>query len=219
MTDPVSLSISALALATSVANAWLTLLRLGTVRMTQPTVIFFGPDGRPDEGDTVPKVFLRTLLYSTSQRGRIVQAMYVRLRRGETAQIFNVWAYGDERLVRGSGLFVGKEGVACNHHFLLPSDGTRYVFLPGRYRIEVFVSLVGTKRDLLLSATELQLGESEARALEARGNGLYFDWGPDSTSYQSHVRSSPPRDLPPGLLALLGPLGSEEKEDKEKSSS
>jgi hypothetical protein len=143
--------------------------------------------------------------------------MYVRLRRGETAQTFNVWAYGDEKLVRGSGLFVGKEGVACYHHFLLPSDGTRYIFLPGRYRVEVFVSLVGTSRDLLLSATELQLGESEARALETRENGLYFDWGPDSASYHSHIRSSPPRELPPGLLALLGPPESGPKEDKKKS--
>src|ERR1700720_909553 len=202
MPDPVSLSISVLAIATSVGTAWLTLLRRGTVRMTPPTVIFFGPDGRRDEGDTVPKVFLRTLLYSTSQRGKIVHAMYVRLRRGETAQTFSVWAYGDEKLVRGSGLFVGKEGIACNHHFLLPSDGTKYAFLSGRYRLEVFASLVGTPRDVLLSATELQLGKSEAEALETRGNGLYFDWGPDSASYHSHIRSSPPRELPAGLLAL-----------------
>jgi hypothetical protein len=32
--------------------------------------------------------------------------------------------YGDEKLVRGSGLFVGETGVAANHHFLAPRDGS-----------------------------------------------------------------------------------------------
>jgi hypothetical protein len=39
--------ISALALAVSVMTAWFTLLRKGTVKMTQPTVIYFGADGGP----------------------------------------------------------------------------------------------------------------------------------------------------------------------------
>jgi hypothetical protein len=44
MVDPVSLAISTLSLAVSAVTAWLTLFRRGTVKMTQPTVIFFGPD-------------------------------------------------------------------------------------------------------------------------------------------------------------------------------
>jgi hypothetical protein len=37
--------------------------------MTQPTVIFFGPDGGRRGGRRHLKVFLRTLLYSTANRG------------------------------------------------------------------------------------------------------------------------------------------------------
>jgi hypothetical protein len=75
------------------------MFRRGTVRMTAPTVIFFGPDGGPSEDRKLSaKVFLRTLLYSTSKRGRIVESMYVRLRRGESAQTFNIWVYGDTTL-------------------------------------------------------------------------------------------------------------------------
>lgn len=44
MADPVAVTISALALAVSTATAWLTLFRRGTMKMTQPTVIYFGPD-------------------------------------------------------------------------------------------------------------------------------------------------------------------------------
>ncbi len=52
MADPASLTISVLALAVSSVTAWLTLFRRGTVKMTQPTVIFFGPDTPRAREDT-----------------------------------------------------------------------------------------------------------------------------------------------------------------------
>ena len=89
----IGLVISALALAVSVVTAWLTLLRRGRVRMTQPTVIYFGPDGglRDDSEPPAMKVFLRTLLYSTGKRGQIAENMFVRLQRGESRQNLNIW--------------------------------------------------------------------------------------------------------------------------------
>src|SRR5579862_7874181 len=107
MTEPLTLSISVLALAVSASTAWLTLLRRGVVKMTRPTVIFFGPD-RPRSPDDppLPKVYLRTLLFATSKRGRVIESMHVSLARNETHQNFNIWVYGErEKLVRGSGLF------------------------------------------------------------------------------------------------------------------
>jgi len=41
MADSLSLVISGLALGVSSLTAWLTLFRRGTIKMTQPTVIFF----------------------------------------------------------------------------------------------------------------------------------------------------------------------------------
>ena len=73
--EAVSIVISVSALAVSVTTAWLTLVRRGTIRMTQPTLVFFGPDG----GGGSPKVFLRTLLYSTAKRGQIVENMFLKL--------------------------------------------------------------------------------------------------------------------------------------------
>jgi hypothetical protein len=98
MIDPISAGLSVLAVAVSATTAWLTLFRRGTVRMTQPTVVFFGPDiPRVPEGEAFPKVFLRTLLFATARRGRVIESMYVSLSRNETAQNVNVWVYGDER--------------------------------------------------------------------------------------------------------------------------
>jgi len=92
MADSVSITISGLALGISALNAWLTLWRRGGVKMTQPRVIFFGPDApRSRNEPLLPKVYLRTLLFSTSKRGRVIESMHVALSRNETHQNLNIW--------------------------------------------------------------------------------------------------------------------------------
>ena len=80
--------------------------------------------------------------YSTARRGQTVESLHVNLQRGESKQNFSIWVYGDEKLVRGSGLFVPMEGVAFNHHFLLPEDGTDFRLLAGDYALRVFAKKV-----------------------------------------------------------------------------
>jgi len=159
MVDPLSLAISTLSLAVAVTTAWLTLFRRGTVRMTQPTVIFFGPDSPRSRTEApLSKVFLRTLLFSTSKRGRVIESMHIALSRNETHQNFNIWVYGDEKLVRGSGLFVGETGVAANHHFLIPRDQTLFASLRGA---------IGWKWLRIFWATKIRL-DSSLKCLKSR---------------------------------------------------
>ncbi len=81
--------ISSIALGVTVTSAWLTWFRKGKLRMTQPTVIFFGPDGGSrSSGRKHLKVFLRTLLYSTANRGQTIESLYVNLQRDELRQTF-----------------------------------------------------------------------------------------------------------------------------------
>jgi hypothetical protein len=190
--------VSVIALVVSIITAWLTILRRGEVRMTQPTVVYFGPDGGPSGADH-PKVYLRTLLYSTGNRGQIVETMFLKLRRGETSQTFNIWVYGDHDLLRGSGLYVGPEGVATNHHFLLPEDGTAFDFLPGEYDVLVYAGLTRSRRPKLLSEFRLVVTEASSAELQSGDQGLYFDWGPDSMRYHQHLRPVP-RDIIAELL-------------------
>ena len=56
--------------------------------MTQPTTIYFGADASASPS---PKVYFRTLLYTTAKRGKIIESMFVKLRRGESIQTFNIW--------------------------------------------------------------------------------------------------------------------------------
>jgi hypothetical protein len=192
MTTVLSAIISALALVVSITTAWLTLFRSGSLRMTQPTVIFFGPDGGKHVGRAPrPKVFLRTLLFSTSRRGQTIESLYVNIQRGESKQNFSIWVYGDDKLTRGSGLFVGFEGIACNHHFLLPEDGAGFRFLPGEYILRVFAKRISDRAPRQLCQIALYLSDSQAQELSQEAAGIYFDWGPDQQKYHPHIDTRP----------------------------
>ena len=205
MADPIAVTISTLALAVSATTAWLTLFRRGKVKMTQPTVIYFGPDApRAREGGPPPKVYLRTLLFATSKRGRVIESMHVSLARNETHQTFNIWVYGEEKLVRGSGLFVGETGVAANHHFLTPKDGASFQFSAGRYKLSVYARLLGDSKPSLLFSQTLEITPEVAASLQEPGSGLYFDWGADSSSYLPHIDKRPPSSHTEKLLEELG---------------
>lgn len=186
MTDPFSLGISVLALALSSATAWLTLFRKGHLRMTQPTVIFFGPDSA--EGDSpLPKIYLRTLLFSTSKCGHIIQSMHVTVSHNEVHQNFNIWVLGEDKLARGSGLFVSETGVLANHHFIAPPQAGGFTFTEGKYKLEVFVATLGDRAPQMIFSQELEVSHENAALLAEPDAGLYFDWGPDSGHYLQHV--------------------------------
>jgi hypothetical protein len=205
MVDPISLAVSALSLAVSTTVAWLSFFRRGTVKMTQPTVIYFGPDTpRQHEETALPKVYLRSLLFSTSKRGRIIESMHVSLSRNETNQNFNIWVYGEKgKLVRVSGLFVGETGVAADHHFLTPSDGNGFRFSAGTYKLDVFAHLLGDTKPIRLFSQVLEISSEIAGMLAAKRAGLYFDWGPDSSRYLPHVETRPPSSNPEDFLQIL----------------
>jgi hypothetical protein len=173
--------------------------------MTQPTVIFLGPDmPRSPSEIPLPKIYLRTLLFSTSKRGRVIESMHVALSRNETHQNFNIWVYGDEKLVRGSGLFVGATGVATNHHFLTPRDGNSFRFTEGHYRLDVFAQILGDRKKTRLFSQALEISRDMGVALGEPGAGLYLDWGPDSSRYLPHVEMRPPSSDGERFLELLG---------------
>ena len=191
MSNWLSFAISCLALGVSGITAWLTFFRKGELAMTQPTVVFFGPDG-PSFEHGKNKVYLRTLLYSTAKRGHVLESLYLSLQRNESKQNFNVWVYGEKgELNRGSGLFVPQEGVAFDHHFLLPEDGANFAFLEGTYRLTVMARLVGQSTATQLLSFQLAVTEALAKAASQPRTAIYFDYGPDQQAYHAHARHRP----------------------------
>lgn len=184
----VTAALSGAAIVISLLTAWLTLLRRGELRMTQPTVVFFGFDApRHKEQSPLPKIYLRTLLFSTGKRGQMIESMHIKVIRDETSQNFNIWVYGEEKLSRGSGLFVGEQGIAMNHHFLMPPSGDTFTFAPGSYEVKLYVKLVGRLGSRLLWSEVLRIDRNSSDQMKAGRCGIYFDWGPDSQRYLMHL--------------------------------
>jgi hypothetical protein len=184
----------------ALVNAWKTWWHRGSIRMVRPSLVAF-LDARGTDG---PKVWFRALLYSTAQKGNVLESMYVRLQRGETKQNFSFWVCGErEKLVAGCGLYVGQSGVALNHHFVLPKDGSRFEFLAGDYVVEVLATLVGSSAPMLLALLKLHLSDAHASALKEPTEAVYFDWWPDSQRYNPHVRHTEPAALPDEMIRSL----------------
>ncbi|MBO9096896.1 MULTISPECIES: hypothetical protein [unclassified Rhizobium] len=168
--------------------------------MTRPTTIYLGPDGEPHTNR--PKIYMPSLLYSTSKKGQLVENLYARLSRGEMARNFYVWVHGEGRpLKRGSGLFVGPDGVVANHHFLLAPDEIDFSFKMGTYRLEIFANLIGSGNATRLFETELVVAASDELSMDQEKIGLYFDWGPETRTYYTYIDKRPERtstkELPP----------------------
>jgi hypothetical protein len=210
MVHMASIVISVVSLLVSVTTAWLTLFRRGTVKMTQPTVIFFGPD-TPVPASTVhcrKSSSGRSCSRRRSAAG-LLNACTSRFSRNETHQNFNIWVYGNDKLVRGSGLFVGETGVEANHHFLAPRDASSFCFAEGHYRLEVFARLLGDQKQTRLFSQALDISREIAASLAEPNAGVYFDWGPDSSRYLPHVENRPPSPDPVDFFKALGSLRTE----------
>lgn len=180
----IGIGISIASLIISLWTLWITRLRKGEVKVTKPNVIFLGPDG---QSPNLKKLFIRTLMYSTSDRGNYIESMYTKILQNGKSQIFNILVYGDKDLLRGSGLYVDKKGIASNHHFLLPASELTYDYNHGKYKIEIYVQTIGRKPKKVLEE-ELVVTEEQSSQMKEKNWGLYFDWDTSSQEYYAHAR-------------------------------
>lgn len=190
----ISMFVSLLAFVISLLTFWLLYTHRGRIEMTQPTLVAFCYDGELYEDSNRPKIYLRAYIFSTSRRGHVIENLFVKLSRGETAQNFNIWVYGEKNLSRGSGMHVKQDGLVYNHHFLLPADGTSYEFLPGEYKVEIFMTILGSKKNHLIKSLNFKLTVEQADAIKMR-RAVFFDWAPNTKDYFSSIHTSPLKRL------------------------
>ena len=206
----ISLVLSCVSTTVAGLTAVLTFVRRPKVQMTQPTFVAFAFDG--SEG--LPKVFTRMLMYCTTDPGKVVEALYVRVRQREMQVTYSFWAYAMEgRLVAGGGLFVGSQGIVTDHHFVLGKGANRPVFSTGPVSVAICARVVGEKGERRLFEMELELTEEQAAGLNDGRVGVGFERSPDSDRFHAAVEPHPsPQRTRPGAAAsgrveaLLGGL-------------
>lgn len=198
-----SLVISVASFAVAFSALWVVHLRRGMLKMTQPTMLFFGRD----QGSQFPKLFLRTLLFSTSARGQIIENMYIRLHAPTGGpHKFDFWAYSDkDKISRGSGLFVSQSGVVCDNHFMLRSSVPivinglpvpEVLFWSGEYTLEVFAKVLGKLNpDRLMQLQFTINGQQAAEMVQLSDAGIFFDLDAETRIYVGHLERAASQSL------------------------
>lgn len=191
-------------------------LRSGTLKMPRPSMVSFVQDPDPN-GDSC-KIVMDFTLYSTGTAGIIVESLYARVSwRGGSTQPFNVWWHGTgAQLNLGSGLFVGKQGVAERHQFLLPRRDREFDFKKDRYMVEVFAKSVEGRWSKFIpkmfgqAATRLfsesfEVTDQQASELKL-GIPVIFNRDPESNTYHPQGREQQVRKqivAPPSATEVL----------------
>lgn len=199
--------ISILALCISLLTAWFTILRRGTVRATLPSFIAFRYDF---VGKLHPqaKIMLRTLLFSTGKRGLVIESLFLRVREGERLEEFSFWGYGDKDLVRGSGLFVGENGVATYHHFNPVNSDSLFLLTPGTYDLELVAKLINKERLVSLSRVTLNMPDGAFDPRISPDTAVYFNWSPVEKRYIESIERRKVSSLPGGAPEIDFPPAS-----------
>lgn len=179
----------------SIYTLWAMQFRRGRLKMTQPSLICL----RRELPLATPKIFLRTLLFATAAKGRVVENMYLRVRQPVGTYVFDFWGYGEsEKLTLGSGLFVGQTGIAYNHHFNPRMGSADFLFCAGDYDIEVFATVVGGKQaEKLMELHFTILGEQAGELLQIMDRELWLFWNAESRNYEGRIERRPRLEKPP----------------------
>jgi hypothetical protein len=183
-----SISISMIALGISFVSLWFSHIKQGQILMTRPTIFFFGWDEK--NGTMNPKIFIRCLLFSTANSGRVLENLFLVVNGPIPTTIFSFWGHTmteSNSLVRGSGLFVSPHGHSANHHFN-PHPGTQFnnEFVEGNYEIEVVGRQFGDTADRKLGRYVLEVSAESAKSLRAK-NGVLWTLDPQSRNYFPEV--------------------------------
>lgn len=183
---PVLISVTSLLL--SGYAIWLAQFNRGRLRMTRPTLLCL----KRETPSGLPKIFLRTCLFTTGSKGRVIEGMFLRVRQDQGEFMFDFWGHTIEngKLTLGSGLYVGPAGVASDHHFN-PRHGASIdlLYVAGDYQVDVFASIVGQKRPERLYRVSFSVdGNQSAELVQIPMREMYLLWNADTRSYDGHVR-------------------------------
>lgn len=193
--DVVTTLISVLSLCLSAYAFWVVQFRHGKLKMTQPTLLCL----KRESPSMRPKIFLRTLLFTTGPKGRVIENMFLKVHQNHGMYLFGFWGHTEGgKLTLGSGLFVGPTGTASDHHFNPRADvaDPNFIYVDGDYVIEVFATVIGQKPEKLAELTFSIDTVQAAEVIQIPKRELYLLWNPETSCYEGQVRHDEGSMLP-----------------------
>jgi hypothetical protein len=183
--DVITSLISVASLLLSGYALWQVQFNHGRLKMTQPTLLCM----KREHPTMRPKIFLRTLLFTTGPKGRVVENMFLKVHQDCGTYTFDFWGHTESgKLTLGSGLFVGSTGIASDHHFKPREGSTDFLFVNGKYLIEVFATVIGRQKSKkLMELTFIVDGQQSAELVQIPERELYLLWNADTQSYDGLV--------------------------------
>jgi hypothetical protein len=185
--DVLPLVISVASLLLSAYAIWVTQFNHGRLKMTRPSLLCL----KREFPGARPKIFLRSCLFTTGTKGRVIEQMFLNVRNGQGAFVFDFWGHTEQgKLTLGSGLFVGSTGVVSDHHFN-PREGTYddFLYVDGEYTLDVFATIAGQRKARKLLTMTFSVGsEQAAEVIQIPTREMYLLWNADSQRYDVHVR-------------------------------
>lgn len=189
MLETYAFALSILALVVAILTAWFSLFYRGKVRMTLPSMVAFGYDDRGGNDGFNAKVMIRCLVFSTGERGQVIETLFAELHGENSDNTFTVWGIDtDTKLVRGGGLWVGKTGVTAWHHFVASND---FQFEADAYTVEIFARVHGSKDPIRLQTLALSLPTEHAPTRHDGTEQVWFDREPQSGDFRPRLEAQP----------------------------
>lgn len=186
MAETIAIATAVLALAVSIVTAWLTYFHRGSIRMTEPSMVVFAYDPAGSRPGFVPKVMVRCLLFSTGERGRIIESLFARTRIAGSECTYPVWGIDDDsKLARGGGILVPRGGIVAWHHFVASSDRPGINFTPGEYEVQVFARVHGRSRPVELWSRMLTVSDAVAPTSLDGNEAVWFHHNPETNGFEA----------------------------------
>ena len=183
----IAIFVSMIGVLISSITFWILYLHKGTIKITKPRLIALGYERH--ENHRTPKVVIRSLLFSTSNKGIVIDNIRVKVTNHNNSKDFSLWAYGVETLLVGSGLFISKEGKDSYHHFLPIAFSSDFEFHTGNILLEIYVTITHHKKDKLLDSITLSLTKEHEDALN-KGEMIIFNWESALNKYETCISNS-----------------------------
>ncbi len=176
-----ALIISIVSLLISSAIAYFLYIHKGKIKITQPGIIGLAYESP----DRTPKIVLSGLLYCTSEQGRMIENLYLKVIHHDRVFSFNKWVYQKEKVSLVGGLFVKKEGNSNYHHFLISTEEiSSFRFYEGEICIQLNACIVNSNKPILLSSLNIFIDGDQLQSINSNRSLALYYWDPEIKEYR-----------------------------------